>query len=150
MSKFYVPKRYDENVADAGVEFEIRDAFDNFYGAYTLRLIDPTSARGKLDDKRLVAKYGKLAKTGKLTQFDIMRLQLVEHSLTAWRLPVDPSAKKAEPVPLTHENAMEYFKLEETQWIVAELHAKATDYTNYSEVSDKAALAEEADAAEKN
>lgn len=142
MSKFYVPKRYDVEAATEGKWFEIEDQNGNHYGEFKLRLIDSASQRMEREANKVKLKYR--SKSKNMNEFESLMVVICELALVDWKLPLDPSDKKAEAVPYTIENAMEYFNLnDDTRWVLMELAKLADNITYFA--PDVAEAAEEAE-----
>lgn len=131
MSKFYVPKLYDTATAEEGEFFSIYDNDETFYGEFRLKYIDPHSRSHEAAMKRVRAKYAQEIRTKKLTGYDSLKVVLVELHMVDWRLPTDPNDPKAEPVPFTIDNALEYFSMDETKWIAHKLSDLCSEPTNF-------------------
>lgn len=130
-TKFYVPKRYDDTVADEGQWFSVYDTDDTLYGEFKLKFLDAHKKEGELAYKRVRSKYATEIRTKKLGAYDSLKVVLVELHMVDWKLPTNPDDAKAKPIPFSIENALEYFSMDETKWIAHQLSEYASDASNF-------------------
>ena len=139
MSKFFIPKRYDENMAEEGVWFEVFDENDNFYGSFKLRFLDNTTNKTHLEAKRLMRKY-KIDATGKGKRSDaekaaeatkFARVIFCEMILCGWKLPKDANDLNPKESEYTVEDGIEYFEQAGTEHVMVTLNHFAEDPTNF-------------------
>ncbi len=129
MSKFKLPKRYDMTKAEEGVWFDIADDNGVEWGKFKCRLIDDTSQRSELAYKRIRMKYASDIKTKKLNEYDSIKVVFCEASLLDWAGIQD---EKGKDIPFSLNDALEYFGMEETRWLLLQLSRLASDYTNFA------------------
>lgn len=127
--KFSIPKRYDAELADAGVWFNIVDENGNEYGEFKCRYLDEASPRTEVAYKRIRQKYAAQIRAKKLTDIEAVKVVFVEAVLMDWKGIKDEKGKE---VPYEVATALDYFSLEETRWVLLQLGKLSGDVTNFA------------------
>jgi hypothetical protein len=126
--KFNIPKRYDADLAENGVWFNISDENGNQYGEFKCRFMDTTSQRTELALKRIRTKYASEIRSKKMGDWDSIKVVMAEGVLIDWKMKDD----KGKDIPFSIEAALEYFSLEQTRWVLLELGKLADNVTNFA------------------
>ncbi|MFZ4165312.1 hypothetical protein [Brevundimonas sp. NPDC058933] len=140
---FSVPSRVDNQLAETGVDLNITSNGINF-GTFKVCYIDPYNPRDELKLKRIKQKYAGQLRRKELTEWDEIRITLVEANLLGWSGVKDGKGKE---VPFSVEAAHAYFSMEQTRWIMLELARRASDVETFAPETDEL---ENAEAIEKN
>jgi len=131
--KFAVPERYNADLASQGIEFKIDTVKGETVGVFHLIYFDRFTQRGRAQWKRMQLKYRKQAVSGVLSPDDIQLRIFCEVVLVGWSKIFDGEDNE---VPFSVETAIEYFQLDETQWVLEELNRLASNEANFCEIDE--------------
>jgi hypothetical protein len=124
MTDFLFPDRFNDNLAEEGVKFEVIDENDNVWGVFKCRLIDRTLPRWRTTMERIQRRYKNDHKT-KLV--DIRGELFVELSLVDW----DMKDAKGKAIPYDKATAIKYFNDPRAKFALEYLFAMAEDVRNF-------------------
>lgn len=127
-TKWNFPKRFDNDIAEDGIWFEVVDENGNEWGAFKCQLIDKTTQRWKNAVARVVRERQRGNSKVEHTNADLF----VEMSLLDWRLK-DGNGKA---VAFSKDEAKDYFRQPEAEFVLEQLNARASDVTNYQPEGD--------------
>ena len=134
--KFNFPKRIDNDVAETGVLFAVKDEYGNDWGSYLIKYFDLTSTRGQLMIKRVRSRYLQKIRKGEMTEVELGKEILITELISDWKLPKEITGKAN--IPYSHSDAREFFNDSDSEWLVETLISFSKDITNYAPVEDAA------------
>lgn len=137
MTKFAIPQRFSNDLADEGVWFEVVDENEITWGEFKCRLMDQDSRSYKLAQERVHTRLQKLHRNKPVENEVLLREIFLDAVLTEWRKVPGPDGKD---VPYSADNAREYFETEGTKFALLNLMAFAQDVGNFK-AADKDAIA---------
>lgn len=127
MSKFAIPKRYDEKIAQEGVWFEMATETGEEYGSFLCEFVDwlhPRTKAKKEKFQRMLKQRG----NAKIDEFELTALMLVEMCLKDWKV----RGADGELIEYSKEVAMEYFSEVDTRYCLNLLADMAGDAKNFA------------------
>lgn len=131
MAKFKFPKRYDKDVAEAGVWFDVYDELGQHYGKFLLRYMNHNDPKLIAIRSRFIKANDVALKTKQLKDEDIVHHIFLEYSLLDWQgIQAD-----GVDVPYSKEDAKEYFAEGEARFVMDQLTYYATSVESYQAVS---------------
>ncbi|MBT2244577.1 hypothetical protein JQK15_13615 [Sphingobium sp. BHU LFT2] len=128
MAKFKFPKRYDKDVASAGIKFDIHDEFGNHYGRFLTRYLNGNDPKYQLIRTRLDRTHALAVKTKQMTDDDVFALAFVEYAIIGWE---DVFGEDGEPVEFSLEAAKEYFAEPDAKFVLGQLISNSLNVEFY-------------------
>ncbi|MGK2911227.1 MAG: hypothetical protein ACSLE1_15710 [Sphingobium sp.] len=124
MTDYFIPQRYDDKAAEAGVWFEIETERGEKYGSFLCTLIDKHNPRTVKAAERFRKRYDRLKNVPGYKEK--MNADLfVEISLIDWKL----NDAKGKPIPFSRDEAIAY--LTAVPFVLEQLDRHASDALNY-------------------
>lgn len=134
---FAIPQRFNSDLADEGVWYEVRGEEEQFYGKFKCRLIDEDSSTYKKSLERVTERHRKLHRNKEAPRNEVLRDIFLDCVLVEWDGVPGADGKD---VPFTKDNARNYFSTPGTGYVLNELWSYACDVGNYGK-SDKKEVA---------
>lgn len=128
MSKFAIPQRFENTLADDGQWFEVVDENENVWGEFKCRLMDQDSRTYKLAQERVHNRLEKLHRNKPVEKEVLLREIFLDAVLVDWRKVPGANGKD---VPYSAKDAREYFEAEGTKFALLNLMAFASDVGNF-------------------
>jgi len=126
---FAIPERFNTDVAEEGVWFEIYGEADQHFGDFKCVLADPESTKLKLAQERANQRNQKGLRTKAVKTDDIAREIFLDVILVDWREVKDGKGKD---VPFSKAAAKAYFEAPGTKYVLQNLMVYSSDPTNYN------------------
>ncbi len=126
---FDIPTRFDTDLADEGVVFEVESPRGDLYGKFKCRLMDQDSTSYRLKAEKINKEMERANRNAKTKDRELMIEVFVRAIIVDW------SDVKAggKDVPFSVENARAYFNQEGTRYVVDRLFEECRDAANFEQ-----------------